>query len=232
MNDREKKIAPLCDGIRTSGEIAALAGDNEKYVQRVMLKYDLPRLKQSPRTGSNNPAFVSGCVIDNDGYCIVSAPYGHPYARVRHDRNFGVIYKHRLMMEDKIQRYLEPSEVVDHIDGLRLHNSPDNLRLFSCNAEHLKATISGQIPRWSKKGKAVLGTKLHQREDSSPIHTYRQMKRNGDARLRQILLALIQFGGDSPHLLGTHFHTKKAGISDLSRSNLERELEMLLSRYE
>jgi hypothetical protein len=57
------------------------------------------------------------------------------------------------------------------------------------------------------------------------------MKKSGDARLRQILLAMLSLGADSPYLLGTHHHLEKAGISDLSRSNLELELEKLYQRY-
>ena len=227
--DREDKIRAVCNGVLSSHEIAAIVGDNAKYVQRVMLKYDLPRLKQSPPNGSRNPSFVSGRRIDRDGYAIVTAPLDHPYARSRNKRNYGIIYEHRLVMEDKLSRYLLPTEIVDHIDGLRLHNDPSNLRLFSSNAHHLKETLSGHVPQWSSKGiEKLLSRKV---SGLQPVHTYVQMKKSGDARLREILLTAIALGEDSPYLLGTTHHLKKAGIFDLSRSNLILELERLSQRY-
>lgn len=227
---REKAILALCDGVRSSREIAELAGDNAKYVQRIMKKYDSPRLRQAPPSGDRNPAYKSGRKIDRDGYVLVSAPLGHPYARVRKGRLYGLIYEHRLIVEDRIGRYLLPSETVDHIDGLRLHNNPSNLRVFDSNALHLQATISGQVPKWSKEGLEKLKAAPLLRSNLPQVDNYGKMKKSGDARLRQILLAALQLGIDSPYLLGTSHHLEKAGISDLSHSNLERELQKLYQR--
>ena len=44
--------------------------------------------------------------------------------------------EHRLVMEDKLGRYLTPEEEVHHIDGNRANNDPDNLRLFPNKATH------------------------------------------------------------------------------------------------
>jgi hypothetical protein len=41
-------------------------------------------------------------------------------------------------MEAKLGRYLEPTEVVHHIDGNRENNDPANLMLFSNNGEHVR----------------------------------------------------------------------------------------------
>jgi hypothetical protein len=60
---------------------------------------------------------------------------------------------HRLVMERKLGRYLLPTEVVDHIDGNIQNNHPDNLRVFSSNAEHLRETLKGKRPNWSAAGK-------------------------------------------------------------------------------
>lgn len=231
MNDRQANVAQYCDGVRTSKEIAHLCGDGHKYVQEVMLKFDLPRRKRGSAFGQLNGSFAGGRKIDRDGYVLVSAPPGHPHARLRADRHTGVIYEHRLLMEQKLNRFLLPSEVVDHIDGLRLHNHPDNLRLFESNSRHLKATITGQMPRWSEEGKERMSLPFDQRAGLQPLNKYDQMKRQGDARLRQILLLALSHGADSPYLLGTSHHLTKAGISDLSRSNLEHELAELYRRY-
>lgn len=232
MNNRQKNVAQYCNGLLSSREIASLCGDNQKYVQSVMLKFDLPRRSIGSASGSENGSWSGGRRIDRDGYVLVSSPKKHPYARTRKDRHTGIIFEHRLMMEDILGRYLLPEEVVDHIDGLRLHNEPDNLRLFSSNSEHLKATITGQVPCWSYSGIEKQSLKTLQRINSPRIDTYNQMKKNGDARLRQIFLIALKFGEDSPFLLGSCHHLKKAGISSLDRSSLERELMALYRKYE
>lgn len=230
--DRQERIFPLCNGQRTSAEIAAILGDSAKYVQRVMKKFDLPRLPQAPRTGEHNPSFCSGRRIDRDGYVMVSAPLGHPYARRRESRSYGVMFEHRLVMERKLGRYLDPTEVVDHIDELRLHNCPSNLRLFGSNADHLHETIAGKVPKWSREGLHALALRrCHQHTPDQRVHKYLDMKRAGDARLRQILLAALQFGIDSPFLLGSHHHLAKVGIVDFSDSSLKRALADLSQRY-
>jgi len=228
---RENAVRPLCDGTRSSNEIAAILGESQKYVQHVMKKYDLPRFAQGARTGKHNPAFVSGRKIDRDGYVLVRAPLGHPHARVRAGRNFGLIYEHRLIVEDSIGRILLPLEVVDHVDGLRLHNAPSNLRIFDKNADHLAATISGKRPSWSGSGIAKMSIPSNVRANFPKVHTYDRMKKSGDARLLQILLALIQLGEESPYLLGTPIHLVKAGIVDYSRSSLERAVDDLRRKY-
>jgi len=231
MNNRQKNVSQYCDGIKTSKEIALLAGDNAKYVQEVALKFDLPRLRMGSRSGSLNHQYKTGRRIDRDGYALVSAPIDHPYARKRKDRNIGIIYEHRLIMEQKLGRYLESQEIVDHIDGLRLHNSQDNLRLFENNAEHLRKTITGKIPKWSEKGYQKLKLPVDQRKEMKRIDTYHQMKVCGDARLRQILLAMLQLGTASTYLLGTTHHLEKAEIYDFSHSNLQHELNRIYQQY-
>lgn len=231
MNERQSNVAQYCDGIRTSKEIALLAGDNHKYVQEVMLKFDLPRRSRGSATGSLNGSFLHGRRIDRDGYVLVSASAEHPYARNRPNRPGKLIYEHRLMMEEKIGRYLLPGETVDHIDGLRLHNELSNLRLFQSNAEHLASTITMQVPAWSEEGRKKQFLSVSQRKESEQIHTYSLMKKNGDARLRQILLAALSLGKDSPFLLGSHHHLEKAGISDFSRSSLELSLAEIDRKY-
>ena len=68
-------------------------------------------------------------------------------------------------------------------------------------------------------------------EDPIRIDMYRQRKERGEIRLRQILLAALSLGIDSPYLLGTHHHLQKAGIDHSSRSNLERALADLYERW-
>lgn len=231
MNLRQSRVAHLCNGVLSSREIAALLNERQKYVQEVMLKFDLPRRKIGSASGAENGSYVCGRRITQDGYVLTSAPENHPYARSRKDRHTKIILEHRLVLEKKLGRYLLPTEIVDHVDGLRLHNDPSNLRLFQSNSEHLKETISGQRPAWSEDGFCRMKTAPALRKESQPVHIYNQMKAAGDVRLQEILLAMLKLGKDSPFLLGSSRHLEKKQIYDLSRQNLILELDKLYQKY-
>ena len=125
MNENTKKIVALADGTRTSAEMAGLVGLTPRYVRKVLLKLDLPRRGEGAQPGAANHQYKTGRRIDLDGYVLVTAPKGHPYARHRANRDTKLIFEHRLVLEQKLGRYLLPEEVVDHVDGLTLHNSPE-----------------------------------------------------------------------------------------------------------
>ncbi len=70
--------------------------------------------------------------IDKTGYVQIQMP-GHPFADHK-----GYVREHRLVVEQKIGRYLRPEEVVHHIDGDKQNNKIGNLMLFSTHRKHLQ----------------------------------------------------------------------------------------------
>lgn len=80
-------------------------------------------------------------------YILIYMP-SHPNSN-RH----GYIREHRLVMESMIGRLLDQKEVVHHINGNSMDNSPENLELYSSNGEHLAVDLKGRCPRWSEEGK-------------------------------------------------------------------------------
>ena len=232
MNEKIVRIIELYNGRRTSTEIARIVDLSPRYVRKVAKNWFLDRLGPGAQRGEKNHQFVSGRRIDLDGYVLVTPPIGHPGARNRKGRKAGVMFEHRLVLEKALDRYLLPGETADHIDGLTMHNAPSNLRLFQGNGDHLRATITGRPKRTSVSGKENIRTKLHQGEDWKRVDTHYRRRERGDIRLHQMILAALKLGIDSPFLLGTHHHLKKAGIDPSSRPMLERALADLYRRYE
>lgn len=222
MNKHLGRVAELSDGIRSSGEIAGVVGLSPRYVRRLQERHGLPRLKDGGRSGAQNHEYVSGRRVDPDGYVLVTAPQNHPYARKRTQRDTKLIFEHRLVLEQTLGRYLLPTEIVDHRDGLTLHNAPDNLRLFDRNAAHLGETLKGRRPNWSAAGYQNMLLRHRQPANLVRVDTYGQRRKCGDARLHQIILTALRLGKDSPYLLGTSHHTKKAQIDMSSYSTIER----------
>jgi len=79
----------------------------------------------------NHPHWKGGKVIMWD-YEFTKNPK-HPYTSVT-----GYVKTARLIMERKLKRYLNPEEVVHHIDGTRTNNKITNLMLFENKSEHIK----------------------------------------------------------------------------------------------
>jgi hypothetical protein len=214
-----ERVAALADGRRTLQEIADAVGLSRSGVKKIVARCGLPVRHPGPPSGERNPAWVGGRMIDLDGYVLLKTSPRR-------------VLEHRQIMEKVLGRPLGPKEVVDHIDGLTLHNCPSNLRVFSTNGEHLKATLTGRGKRTSRSGAKNIGARIDRDVKIQRVDIYRQRKERGDARLLAILRAALQLGIDSPYLSGSSHWLISAGIDPSSRPSLERGLAELGQRYE
>lgn len=225
MNANTRAIIEMSDGKTSSREIAEKLGLTPRYVRKVMKRKGLPQLPSGAQHGERNGSWRGGRAVDWDGYVVVRAP-DHPRAR----SHTAFFLEHRLVMERKIGRLLNPGEVVDHIDGLHLHNAPENLRLFASNGEHLARTARG--PRkWSAEGHRNIGARTDRGVKIQRIDNYRLRRERGEIRLQQILLAALSLGIDSPYLSGTLHHLEPFDIDPHSRPSLERALADLYREW-
>ncbi len=86
-----------------------------------------------------------------DGYVKVYVGQGnHPHS------NKGFVLLHRLVMEAFLERYLEPSEVVHHINEIKTDNRIQNLYLCS-QEEHVQIHNRGTKPSLERRKKIRQG---------------------------------------------------------------------------
>lgn len=142
----ENKLREMASQGMSCLDMAPHLGVSEDVVRERMVRLGIPRLSAKARPERNH-FWTGGRTVDAHGYVLLHAP-DHPHADYK-----GRVREHRLVMEQQLGRYLEPGEVVDHIDGNTSNNAPSNLRLFASNAEHLRVTLAGRTPNWSEDGR-------------------------------------------------------------------------------
>lgn len=225
------KIPELYLQTKSLPKVAALLGIGEETVRRHAHNLGIAVSDRGGhRRGSSHPEWRSGRIMDRDGYILISCDKSHPGCRqIAEKRRTGKILEHRIFAEIALGRYLLPGEVVDHIDGCRFHNDPKNLRVFSSNAEHLKMTLSGKVPQWTKKGKEkILLSRWNPSQikpsSRAPLDTYSQRKKSYDAQKQQIHLGRELLGNHSIWFLGMRTQFLKSEIDWPFDEKTERDL--------
>lgn len=172
--DDLNKIRELAAEGMTAIEIGEALNRTAKGIRKTCRRYDIPLLYRSNGTmhprfcGEGSRLWKQGYTIDKDGYRLMHAP-DHPFANTS-----GYVREHRLVMEQVLERYLTPLEVVHHIDGDKLNNFPENLELFSKNSEHLRVELSGRCPKWTPEGIAAIQAGVDKIRKKEPLRKNRR----------------------------------------------------------
>ena len=151
LNPTDREVAALRQLIEVEHlqqrRVAVSMGWPIRRVERLVKRLGLQTQRTGPRSGAGHTNWKGGRIVDKDGYVLQWTP-GHPNAR----KHTHYVFEHRLVMEEKLGRYLGPGEVVHHRNRDRQDNDPKNLSLFASNAAHLRHELTGHVPNWTPEG--------------------------------------------------------------------------------
>lgn len=155
-------VRKMIEDGKTAHQIGEALGVVAETVRKFARKRGL-KIERQDMSLEKHPSWRGGVTFDRSGYKLIRLPVDGPYGyliRAIQKRgkdgtdNHGYAPEHRIAMHEKLGRKLRKGEVVDHIDFDKTNNHPDNLRVFSSNAEHLKKTLVGRVPNWTPEGYA------------------------------------------------------------------------------
>lgn len=129
-SETDELIRPHLEEGKTSAEIAEAVGLTTVTVNRAARRIGIAPVNR----------YHKGEIITHNGYRMIKAPDGHPGADGK-----GYIREHRLVMEKKLGRRLDPEEVVHHINHDKLDNRPENLEVMTL-AQHTSSHHAG-VPK-------------------------------------------------------------------------------------
>lgn len=89
------------------------------------------------RKGKDSAHWGGGTKIDRDGYVYIYKP-DHPYSNSQ-----SYVFEHRLVMEEYLERYLDPDEISHHCNEIRNDNKIENLDLI-LRPEHARIHHTGR----------------------------------------------------------------------------------------
>jgi len=95
-----------------------------------VMKANSGSFKKGDNVGAKHPNWKGGKIIRQDDYVCIYQPT-HPFSTKQ-----GYVLEHRLVMEKHLGRYLEPKEVVHHINEITNDNRIENFILFKNRPYH------------------------------------------------------------------------------------------------
>ncbi len=145
LEQEQSIIKSYCNGTgKFAGEISRELGVNSQVVTNCLRRNGIKVTRRwCSLKGEKNHSWRGGR-RKSGKYVSIYMP-SHPQANNKY------VLEHRLMMEEKLGRYLLPEEVVNHKDGNTLNNNIDNLELFQNNGEHIKY----HIPKFNRNSRGV-----------------------------------------------------------------------------
>jgi len=135
----------------TVPQIAQMKGVGHGTLYTLFKRYGIPIRPQSesmklryrrypaPR-GKDHSQWRGGRSRSIDGAIRIHCP-DHPYSDYH-----GYVYEHRLVMERRLGRYLLPSEIVHHINGIKDDNRIENLMLLSRREHNIYTVLCRHCP--------------------------------------------------------------------------------------
>ena len=155
----------------TQSQCATYYGCSLSAIERRCASLGLRTQRTGPRAGKGHPNWKGGRYKSGE-YVYLYNP-DHPFSTKN-----GRVLEHRLVMESHLKRYLLPTEVVHHRNGIRDDNRLENLECFATNAEHLKHELSGKIPKWTPEGRARMsgGSEWKASRNQSAGHARRKAR--------------------------------------------------------